>query len=121
MKVIATLNNYQIGSYAYSCLKSKIIDEKRIDRNHTNITWDLDSTTEITRLIKVLGGKCLKTEDGLYIFTCVICNRISEGYGNSPQPVANFGFCCDACNTKIVIPTRLQRLQNCKTHDITGE
>jgi len=41
-------------------------------------------------------------------FKCVICEKtIKEQYGNNPAPVVNKGKCCDSCNTKVVIPTRI--------------
>lgn len=40
---------------------------------------------------------------------CCICGEHVEGYGNNPEPFmsAEDGRCCDACNLKFVIPTRL--------------
>ena len=41
-------------------------------------------------------------------FKCVICKKTIKGeYGNNPAPVVNKGNCCDNCNTKVVIPTRI--------------
>ena len=40
MKVVAILNNYQIGSYAHKVMSDKIIDETRIDKYHTQVTWE---------------------------------------------------------------------------------
>lgn len=41
-------------------------------------------------------------------FKCVICEKtIKEQYGNNPAPVVNKGKCCDSCNAKVVIPTRI--------------
>lgn len=42
---------------------------------------------------------------------CSICFIPYEGFGNNAEPVNN-GRCCDACNDVIVIPARLQRLNN---------
>lgn len=39
---------------------------------------------------------------------CVICGKEFEGYGNNAQPVKD-GLCCDDCNTKVVIPARLEK------------
>lgn len=41
-------------------------------------------------------------------FVCCICGEEIEGYGNNPDPVKKEGKCCDACNTKFVIPARLE-------------
>lgn len=37
---------------------------------------------------------------------CVICNKEFEGRGNNANPVKD-GQCCDECNSKYVIPARL--------------
>ena len=37
---------------------------------------------------------------------CVICKKTRHGFGHNAEPVAP-GRCCDACNTVIVIPSRL--------------
>ena len=39
---------------------------------------------------------------------CSICYRVYTGYGNNAQPVNN-GYCCDDCNSKYVIPMRIDR------------
>ena len=41
-------------------------------------------------------------------FKCVICKEtIKDQYGNNPDPVKTRGKCCDSCNWKVVIPTRM--------------
>ena len=41
-------------------------------------------------------------------FKCVICKKTIKGqYSNNPAPVKIRGKCCDECNWKVVIPTRL--------------
>ena len=45
-------------------------------------------------------------------YTCCICGDDFEGYGNNPAPYKESGKCCDACNRKFVIPTRLMQLQD---------
>ena len=42
---------------------------------------------------------------------CCICGEPIDGYGNNPEPYKHSGVCCDACNTKFVIPARLAQLQ----------
>ena len=39
--------------------------------------------------------------------TCCICGTEFEGWGNNPQPINEEGRCCDSCNTKYVIPSRI--------------
>lgn len=43
---------------------------------------------------------------------CCICGEPIEGYGNNPRPYKQEGRCCDACNSKFVIPARLAELNN---------
>ena len=39
--------------------------------------------------------------------TCVLCGKVCETpYGNSPEPLADEGVCCDLCNTTVVIGAR---------------
>ena len=42
MKVSTTLNNYQMGSYAYRVLSMNIIQETRVDKYHTKFVWDVN-------------------------------------------------------------------------------
>ena len=44
-------------------------------------------------------------------FTCCICGKETEGYGNNPHPVKDDGECCDECNVKVIIPARLKALE----------
>ena len=52
-----------------------------------------------------------ETEEG-EIWQCVICNDYFTGWGNNPDPVKNYGDCCNACNTNVVIPERLRSIIN---------
>lgn len=45
-------------------------------------------------------------------FRCVICRDIFHGWGNDPEPVAEIGRCCATCNSRVVIPTRLELAAN---------
>ncbi len=48
-------------------------------------------------------------------FTCCLCGKHSEGwgdkkqFGNNPQPLKDDGECCDECNNTKVIPERLKQ------------
>jgi hypothetical protein len=44
------------------------------------------------------------------VTTCCICDNTREGFGNNPAPVKTEGRCCDACNTSVVIPARIQSI-----------
>ena len=56
MVVWSILNNYQIGSYTYTCLQNRIIKQERLDTHHTKVWWDLADAGEHRLLVKVLGG-----------------------------------------------------------------
>ena len=43
-------------------------------------------------------------------FICCICGEECEGYDNNPDPVKEEGRCCDACNSKFVIPARIEQM-----------
>jgi DNA-directed RNA polymerase subunit RPC12/RpoP len=38
-------------------------------------------------------------------YTCVLCKKIYEGYGNNAEPITK-GQCCDECNRRFIIPFR---------------
>lgn len=38
---------------------------------------------------------------------CCICNKEFTGFGNNAQPYKE-GICCNECNSKYVIPKRLE-------------
>ena len=40
---------------------------------------------------------------------CCICKNEIKGYGNNAKPFKN-GRCCDECNYKYVIPSRIMSL-----------
>ena len=42
---------------------------------------------------------------------CVICGKEFEGYGNNAEPVAE-GLCCNECNMEMVVPARLQKIDD---------
>ena len=62
MKAKATLNNYQIGSYAYRVLSSKIEETNRIDKNHTLVVWFNLTKSDINLLKKVIKNLIVMEE-----------------------------------------------------------
>ena len=42
---------------------------------------------------------------------CCICGEPLNGYGNNPAPYIKDGRCCDACNSKFVIPARIDLMR----------
>lgn len=47
-------------------------------------------------------------------FECVICGDVVVGFGNNPSPVSDEleAKCCEACNTKVVLPARLKEIHD---------
>ncbi len=43
---------------------------------------------------------------------CVLCGKMSDGYGNNPAPLASlrYGQCCDECNETKVKPARFDQM-----------
>ncbi len=42
---------------------------------------------------------------------CCICGKEFYGHGNNPEPVKAYGVCCDDCNTRYVLPARIDALR----------
>ena len=51
---------------------------------------------------------------------CCICGKEYTGYGNNAEPYKK-GRCCDECNRKFVIPSRLNKLRNSKNESLTEQ
>lgn len=49
-----------------------------------------------------MRNKTMKTKQ-----KCVICKQMFEGFGNNPQPLKEKGACCDQCNLQLVVPKRI--------------
>lgn len=52
------------------------------------------------------------TDDKTLMYKCVICHRNFTGFGNNPQPVKEDGRACDNCNVHVVIPARIEQLND---------
>lgn len=48
---------------------------------------------------------------------CCICGEEYTGYGNNAEPYKE-GRCCDKCNRKFVIPSRLNKLRSAKNESL---
>ncbi len=44
------------------------------------------------------------------LWRCVICRKMTFGYGNNAEPVKK-GRCCDWCNISVVIPARIRMMR----------
>lgn len=50
---------------------------------------------------------------------CCVCGCEFEGYGNNPYPLVNDeeARCCDECNDAVVIPARIEALNEDKKEE----
>ena len=50
---------------------------------------------------------------------CCICGKEFEGFGNNPYPVNKDenARCCDVCNDTVVIPARIEALNEDKKEE----
>lgn len=55
----------------------------------------------------------MKLNNDIKEHICSICGNKYIGYGNNARPI-NDGRCCNACNSQIVIPRRIQDVINMK-------
>lgn len=57
--------------------------------------------------------------DNRKTYICCLCGEEHEGFGNNPYPlVTNVELrCCDYCNMRLVIPTRIAQYYNNKERD----
>lgn len=51
---------------------------------------------------------CPKNEELPAHYTCVLCDKKEEGYGNNAMPVKK-GQCCNECNIDVVLPARIKK------------
>ena len=51
-------------------------------------------------------------------FTCCLCGKKVQGYGNNPYPLGpkddKNAECCNACDLTLVVPARLKQLKEDK-------
>ena len=59
--------------------------------------------------VNVYGEKLTEAKENF----CCICGEPIEGYGNNPEPFMSYdeGRCCDGCNLKFVIPSRIEAMK----------
>ena len=107
-----TINNIY---FAFAILDLLNDDYTLCDKSPVNIVnsndvfkQDFDSINAYGEKVETESLKEAKEE------ICCICGEPIEGYGNNPRPYKHEGRCCDACNSKFVIPARLAELNNSK-------
>ncbi len=49
---------------------------------------------------------------------CDICNEHIHDFGHNAEPVVKNGKCCDVCNIKVVIPKRIEEMNDDITRNI---
>ena len=59
--------------------------------------------------VNILGEALKEGQDEEH--TCCICGEVFKGHGNNAAPYKD-GQCCDACNLKFVIPSRIDSMNN---------
>ena len=105
-----TINNIY---FAFAILDLLDDDYTLCDKSPANIVnsndvfkQDFDSVNAYGEKVETESLKESKEE------ICCICGEPIEGYGNNPSPYKHEGRCCDACNSKFVIPARLAELSS---------
>ena len=105
-----TINNIY---FAFAILDLLGDDYTLCDKSPANIVnssdvfkQDFDSVNAYGEKVETESLKEAKEE------ICCICGEPIEGYGNNPSPYKHEGRCCDACNSKFVIPARLAELSS---------
>lgn len=63
-------------------------------------------TNNINKANKLNNNKICKTMKKVKTQKCSICGQKIEGFSHNAYPVTN-GRCCDLCNYKIVLPSRV--------------
>ena len=105
-----TINNIY---FAFAILDLLDDDYTLCDKSPVNVVnsddvfkQDFDSVNAYGEKVETESLKEAKEE------ICCICGEPIEGYGNNPSPYKHEGRCCDACNSKFVIPARLAELSS---------
>jgi len=86
---------------------SSIAEIEKVLAEDIRENWNLAE-----KLRKKVESKIVEDKPTEYDFTCCICGKGSNGYGNNPETVGALKYsldaqCCDDCNDTVVIPARL--------------
>ena len=103
-----TINNIY---FAFAILDLLNDDYTLCDKSPVNIVNSNDVFKQDFDSINAYGEKVESLKEAKEEICC-ICGEPIEGYGNNPRPYKHEGRCCDACNSKFVIPARLAKLNN---------
>ena len=103
-----TINNIY---FAFAILDLLNDDYTLCDKSPVNIVNSNDVFKQDFDSVNAYGEKVESLKEAKEEICC-ICGEPIEGYGNNPRPYKHEGRCCDACNSKFVIPARLAKLNN---------
>ena len=103
-----TINNIY---FAFAILDLLGDDYTLCDKSPVNIVNSSDVFKQDFDSVNAYGEKVESLKEAKEEICC-ICGEPIEGYGNNPSPYKHEGRCCDACNSKFVIPARLAELSN---------
>ena len=101
-----TINNIY---FAFAILDLLDDDYTLCDKSPVNIVNSSDVFKQDFDSVNAYGEKVESLKEAKEEICC-ICGEPIEGYGNNPSPYKHEGRCCDACNSKFVIPARLAEL-----------
>ena len=103
-----TINNIY---FAFAILDLLNDDYTLCDKSPANIVNSSDVFKQDFDSVNAYGEKVESLKEAKEEICC-ICGEPIEGYGNNPSPYKHEGRCCDACNSKFVIPARLAELSS---------
>ena len=103
-----TINNIY---FAFAILDLLDDDYTLCDKSPVNIVNSSDVFKQDFDSVNAYGEKVESLKEAKEEICC-ICGEPIEGYGNNPSPYKHEGRCCDACNSKFVIPARLAELSS---------
>ena len=103
-----TINNIY---FAFAILDLLDDDYTLCDKSPVNIVNSSDVFKQDFDSVNAYGEKVESLKEAKEEICC-ICGEPIEGYGNNPSPYKHEGRCCDACNSKFVMPARLAELSN---------
>lgn len=103
-----TINNIY---FAFAILDLLDDDYTLCDKSPVNVVNSGDVFKQDFDSVNAYGEKVESLKEAKEEICC-ICGEPIEGYGNDPRPYKHEGRCCDACDSKFVIPARLAELSN---------
>ena len=97
-------------------VKLNMSEDAEVQKNIINIFEDYQLELESLDLLKE-EAEATFDNDETEKQVCCICGEEYKGYGNNAEPYKK-GRCCDQCNRKFVIPSRLNKLRNSKNESL---